>query len=250
MIVYTKMQNSDIVKNGDIMNYVFVSSKITEEEENNLIKLNINPIKVPPNFKLSTAVSDHPDMLLNIIYEKNILVHKDMDKSFTLFLSELGYNIHLSDKILKKEYPEDIILNGLNLKDIFIHRLDKTDPALLRLLGGKRLINSKQGYSKCSVAVLSENAFITSDDNMEKILASEGKKVLKLPYGDIILPGYNYGFIGGCCGLIGKNVMAFYGDLGFYKYGETVLDFLKENKIEANFLRKGKLIDRGSILKI
>jgi hypothetical protein len=232
------------------MSYVLVSSKISEEEENNLIKLNINPIKVPLCHKLSAAVSDHPDMLLNVIDKKNILVHKDMDKSFTLFLSELGYNIHISDKILKKEYPEDILLNGLNLKDVFIHRLDKTDTALLKLLHGKKLINSKQGYSKCSVAVLSENAFITSDDNMEKILLLEGKKVLKLPYGDIILPGYNYGFIGGCCGLIGENVMAFYGDLSFYKYGQSVLNFLKENKIEAVFLRKGKLIDRGSILKI
>ena len=232
------------------MNYVLVSSKISEEEEKNLIKLKINPIMVPMTTKLSVPVQDHPDMLLNIIDKNNILVHQDMDKSFTLFLSKLNYNIHFSDKILKKEYPEDIILNGLNLRDVFIHRLDSTDPALLSIINGKKLINTMQGYSKCSVAVLSEDAFITSDDNMEKALMGEGKKVLKVPYGDIILNGYDYGFIGGCCGLISENIMAFYGDLSFYKYGGTVLKFLKENKIKAVYLRKGKLTDRGSILKL
>ncbi|MDV3427595.1 MAG: hypothetical protein LIR50_11340 [Bacillota bacterium] len=232
------------------MNNVFVSSKISEEEESNLIKLRINPIKIPISKKLPEEIWDHPDMLLNIIDEKNIIVHKDMDKSFTLFLSKLNYNIHFSDKILKNKYPEDIILNGLNLKDIFIHKLDSTDPKLLSLVKGKKLINTRQGYSKCSTAVLSDDAFITSDDNMERILLKEGKKVLKVPYGDIILKGYDYGFIGGCCGLIGKGVLAFYGDLSFYKYGEAVLNFLKENEIEAVYLRNGKLIDRGSIMKI
>ncbi|MFA6941150.1 MAG: DUF6873 family GME fold protein [Clostridiaceae bacterium] len=230
------------------MNYVFVSSKISEEEEINLIKLKINPIKVPISKKLPKEIWDHPDMLLNIIGQKNIIVHKDMDKSFTLFLSKLNYNIHFSDKILKNKYPEDIILNGLNLKDIFIHKLESTDPALRSLVKGKKLINTKQGYSKCSTAVLSEEAFITSDDNIERILLKEGKKVLKIPYGDIILDGYNYGFIGGCCGLIHPGVLAFYGDLNFYKYGDKVLKFLKENKIQPVYLRKGKLIDRGSIL--
>lgn len=232
------------------MNYVFVSSKISEEEEINLIKLNINPIKVPISNKLSKEIWDHPDMLLNILDEKNIIVHKDMDKSFTLFLSKLNYNIHFSDKILKNKYPEDIILNGLNLKNIFIHRLKNTDPALLSLVKGKKLINTKQGYSKCSTAHLSEEAFITSDENIARILLEEGKKVLKIPYGDIILDGYDYGFIGGCCGLIIEGVLAFYGDLSFYKYGEMVLKFLKENKIKPVYLRKGKLMDRGSIMKI
>lgn len=232
------------------MNYVFVSSKISEEEENNLIKLNINLIKVPVCSSLSAPVSDHTDMLLNIIDKNNIIVHKNMDKFFTLFLSKLGYNIHYSDKILKKEYPEDVILNGLNLQDIFIHRLKSTDPKLLSLIKGKKLINTRQGYSKCSTAVLSDNAFITCDDNMEKALLSEGKRVLKIPYGDIILDGYDYGFIGGCCGLIKDGVLAFYGDLSFYKYGNEILNFLKENKIEAVYLRKGQLIDRGSILRI
>lgn len=230
------------------MNNIFVSSKISEEEENNLIKFGAEPVKVPECDSLQGPVSDHPDMLLNITDSKNILIHKDMDKSFTLFLSKLGYNIHFSNKILKKEYPRDIILNGLNLQDIFIHRLDSTDPMLLQLAAGKKLINTRQGYSKCSVAVLSKNVFITSDDNMEEILLKEGKKVLKIPYGDIELKGYNYGFIGGCCGLIHPEAVAFYGDLNFYKYGNEVLNFLKQNKIKPLYLRKGRLTDRGSIM--
>ena len=54
------------------------------------------------------------------------------------------------------------------------------------------------------MAVVSNKAIITSD----KVIAHEAKKVdldvLLIPPGDIILPGLDYGFIGGCCGLIEK----------------------------------------------
>ncbi|WP_432431546.1 DUF6873 family GME fold protein [Clostridium botulinum] len=47
-----------------------------------------------------------------------------------------------------------------------------------------------------------------------------------------------------------KDVLAFYGDLKYYAYGTEVLDFLKKHKVEPIFLNEGKLIDRGSILRL
>ena len=125
-----------------------------------------------------------------------------------------------------------------------------TDKNLLNLVKSKKLINTNQGYTKCSAAIVSDNAIITSDISIKNALSSTNIDVLLLPPGDILLPGLDYGFIGGTCGLIDKSTLAFFGDLSYYKYGKEVLSFLKKHNVNPLYLRKGPLIDRGSILSI
>ena len=108
----------------------------------------------------------------------------------------------------------------------------------------------KQGYTKCSTCIVNNHAAITSDVSIAKALNVEGVDVLLLPSGDILLPGLNYGFIGGATGLLCDNVLAFYGHLDHYLYGKEVLKFLNKHKVEPVFLRNGKLIDRGSIFRV
>lgn len=43
-----------------------------------------------------------------------------------------------------------------------------------------------------------------------KTLIKENFDVLLIPFGDIELPGLNYGFIGGVGGMISSNSMAFF----------------------------------------
>ena len=71
-----------------------------------------------------------------------------------------------------------------------------------------------------------------------------------IPSGDISLPGLDYGFIGGTCGLISKNQMAFFGNLENHPYGNHIKNFLLKYDVEPIYLSNGKLIDRGSILTI
>jgi hypothetical protein len=120
----------------------------------------------------------------------------------------------------------------------------------LSLLKPKKFINVKQGYTKCSTCVVTNQAVITSDTSIAKSLSLEKIDVLLIPPGDIILPGMNYGFIGGATGLVENDVLAFYGHLDHYLYGKDVLSFLKKHKVEPMFLRNGKLIDRGSIFRV
>jgi hypothetical protein len=60
------------------------------------------------------------------------------------------------------------------------------------------IIDVKQGYTKCSVLPVSNNAFITDDISIYNQCVSFGIDVLYVGKGDVSLPGYNYGFIGGC----------------------------------------------------
>lgn len=232
------------------MKHIIVDYRISEEEEMNLLKLGYKILKSPPSSSLYEAVCGHPDMLMHIIDDKNIVVHQDMDIDFINTLKSLDYNILLSSNKLLDKYPYDIILNAVNFKNFFMHNVKYTDKFLLKKINYKKIINVTQGYTKCSTAIIKDEGIITSDKIIASVMKKENIDVLLLPPGDIILPGLDYGFIGGCCGMIEENKIAFYGDLKYYTYGKEVIDFLFKHNVEPVFLRKGKLIDRGSIYTI
>ena len=232
------------------MTISFVDSRLEKEELNELQKRNVKLVFCPKDKNLYEAISCHPDIQLHIIDKSTVIVHKDFPKNLIDELKDLNIKVFKSSKSLKDNYPYDIMLNALNIGDYFIHKLNFTDKNLLDLVKSKKLINTNQGYTKCSSAIVSDKAIITSDTSIRDALRITDIDVLFLPPGDIILPGLDYGFIGGTCGLIDKSTLAFFGDLSYYKHGEAVLEFLKKHNVNPLYLRKGPLIDRGSILSI
>lgn len=231
------------------MKTVIVDFRIHNEEKSNLTSLGYNLLLCPPSNVLYEAVCGHPDMLMNIS-KNHIMVHKDMDSNFIQDLISLNYEVYKSNKALQNKYPYNVGLNSLCLDNLFIHSINYTDTNLLSLSKGKKLINVKQGYTKCSTCIVTNQAVITSDVSIAKALSLEKIDVLLIPPGDIVLPGMNYGFIGGATGLIEDNLLAFYGHLDHYLYGKEVLNFLKKHMVEPVFLRNGKLTDRGSIFRV
>ena len=229
------------------MKSAIVDFRISEEEINSLKNLNLNIIKCPKSEVLYDAVCGHPDMQLHVLDKTKILVHKTMDKNLIKELIKLNISIMFSDRELKRSYPDNVILNAVSLSNYFIHNLKYTDENLYANKKDSIPIDVKQGYTKCSTAILSDKAIMTSDISIAKKLVNYHIDVLLLPPGDIDLPGLNYGFIGGCCGLVDDHHIAFFGDLDYYAYKNDVAEFLKKNKITPLFLRKGKLIDRGSL---
>ena len=95
-----------------------------------------------------------------------------------------------------------------------------------------------------------DNALITSDKGIFESLKDYDFDILLLPPGDILLPSLNYGFIGGVGGMISNDKMAFFGDLDSYKWGNEIKKFLFKYDVSPVSLRKGKLIDRGSLLTL
>ena len=231
------------------MKNIIVDFRIHNEEKEYLVSRGYNLLICPPNNLLYEAVSAHPDMLMHIS-GNSIMVHKDMSSEFILDLVLLNYKVYKSNSALETKYPYNICLNSLSIGNFFVHSINFTDANLLSLVKDKKLINVKQGYTKCSTCVVNDHAIITSDVSIAKALSLEKIDVLLIPPGDILLPGLNYGFIGGATGLLCDNVLAFYGHLDHYLYGKEVLKFLNKHKVEPAFLRNGKLIDRGSIFRI
>lgn len=233
--------------------HCFIDYRATKEELNNLHRLNINPISIPRSKNVYEAIDGHTDIQLNLLKNDSqykVIIQKNMPDQFKKTLKENHIEYIVSKRALSNTYPGDVILNSLVLDKFFIHNLKYTDENLLKSQKSKKLINVPQGYTKCSILPVNDTALITSDIGIYKILINHNFDILLLPPGDILLPSLNYGFIGGVGGMISKDKMAFFGDLDSYKWGNEIKKFLYKYDISPIYLRKGKLIDRGSLLTL
>lgn len=228
----------------------FIDYRTSNEEINSLKNLNIYVIKVPCNNNLYPAINGHVDIQLNILNSdtKTIILNKDIDNNFKKILEEKEINFINSFNSLNKNYPENISLNAYITQNYLIHNLNFTDKEIINYCKTKKQIHIKQGYSKCSILPLREKVVITSDMGIYKTLIKENFDVLLIPFGDIELPGLNYGFIGGVGGMISSNSMAFFGSLEKYAFCDEVKKFLYKYDIKPIYLRDSKLFDRGSLL--
>ena len=228
----------------------FIDYRTSNEEINSLKNLNIDVIKVPCNSNLYPAINGHVDIQLNILNSdtKTIILNKDIDNNFKKILQEKEINFINSFNSLNKNYPENISLNAYITQNYLIHNLNFTDKEIINYCKTKKQIHIKQGYSKCSILPLREKVVITSDMGIYKTLIKENFDVLLIPFGDIELPGLNYGFIGGVGGMISSNSMAFFGSLEKYAFCDEVKKFLYKYDIKPIYLRDSKLFDRGSLL--
>ena len=68
--------------------------------------------------------------------------------------------------------------------------------------------------------------------------------------GSIRLDGFDYGFIGGCTGLIDKNKLLFNGDINYHKDCNKIIDFLHKHKVEPVVIENQPLTDIGSVIPL
>lgn len=233
--------------------HCFVDYRITKEELLSLSKLDLKPILVPKCNDVYDAINGHPDIQLNVLKNDSfnkIIIQRNISEKFKEILKLNDINYIVSKNTLSNTYPNDIILNSLILENYFIHTLKYSDENLLNSQNSKIHIDVPQGYTKCSILPVREKALITSDKGIFNSLKNYDFDILLLPPGDILLPSLNYGFIGGVGGMVSNNKMAFFGDLDSYTWGDQIKKFLFKYDILPIALRKGKLIDRGSLFTL
>ena len=112
-----------------------------------------------------------------------------------------------------------------------------------------KIINVNQGYCKCSICLINQNSIITEDQSICNALKDKFD-VLKINSGYVQLKGYNYGFFGGCTGLIDKNTLAINGEIKYHKDKDEMISFLKERNVQLVELKSGYLEDIGSIIPL
>lgn len=166
------------------------------------------------------------------------VLHIGQDKFF--------YADSLNEKVTAQKPLLNICLFGNN---VICNTKTSYKPAL-EMLKDKKIMHTNQRYAKCSCAVIGENALITSDSGIYKVCVENKIDVLKISSGDILLDGYEYGFIGGCCGFISKNTLAFTGNVELHRDFENMRDFAKNYGVELYSLSNGQLYDIGGIIPV
>lgn len=154
---------------------------------------------------------------------------------------------------LQAEYPGDVLLSALQVEGYLLCRISSISKDVKRkaLQENLELLDVNQGYVKCSVCKCSEHAVITDDPSIASALRSQtAVRVLEISKGDIRLPGYSYGFIGGASGKVG-NTLYFFGNLDGVRDAGKIRDFLAENEIPYVCLSHSQpLTDIGGIIPV
>ena len=152
-----------------------------------------------------------------------------------------------------KMYPENILLNFLFLNNTLYGKLSAIDSNLLEYSQKKNIktINVTQGYTRCSTLAVTDNAVITSDVSIKKVMENVGVDVLLISYGNIVLDGFNYGFIGGASGKLDKNTIVFFGNAENHPDFEEIKQFCYKHNSKIEILCKTMpLTDIGGIVKV
>ena len=196
-------------------------------------------VLLPAFAKLPSPVASHPDLLLHDLGGKLLVYREYYEKHKQLFD---GMEIVLTDHAVGDTYPKDIGMDALCLGKTLFCLPSHTCPEILL---GREIVPVKQGYAACACLKVTEDAIVTSDIGIAKAAEQRGADVLRISAGNIDLPGYDCGFIGGTA-FLHKDTLYFAGDLWTHPDGKSIADFCISHGVKTYSLVKGmKLRDLG-----
>lgn len=232
------------------MKKAVIASKLSEYATEYLKNADYDILTFQNNQNVDNRVSHHADLSFFFDGIDTLFVANEMSEYVDL-LKKYCKNVVVINKNLKKKYPGDVLLNCVCTGRNFICNSETVSSEIFDKIknSGYNIINVKQGYTKCSVVPVSENAIITDDESIFNECEKYGLDVLKISKGSVCLPGFDYGFIGGAAGKISDNEIIFNGDITEHPDYEEIDLFLKKYDINAVSFQ-GRLEDIGSIIPI
>ncbi len=206
-------------------------------------------IEIEVNKNLDPRIGHHPDVNVHPIDARTLVIDKSIYKTMKEKLKDYELDIYSSEFSLGKKYPRDSHLNIGRLDNYYIHYgcSDTKAEKLLEARGLKK-IEVKQGYAKCSTLV-TPCGIITSDMGIHKSLVRYKLHSQLIPSGDILLKGYDTGFIGGCGGMVDENTLFLTGDMDLFAYNKELIKGL-DPRIELIYPKGLPLEDTGGIIPI
>ncbi|MBR6729535.1 MAG: hypothetical protein IKL80_05165, partial [Clostridia bacterium] len=182
-----------------------------------------------PCASIAEPVSGHPDMVLYSAGKGLLVCAPEVYEAYERILSPFGVNLVQGERSLSVCYPEDIAYNVLCAGHVAFALWEKTDGKIQELIKqqGISMYRTTQGYARCS-ALSFADCLISADPSLCQAAEKAGFCVLQIAPGNILLPGYPYGFIGGATGIMEENTVAFFGDLSLHPEGERIRSFIQK----------------------
>lgn len=172
-----------------------------------------------------------------------------------IFMCKMGISddapiIFAKENEVGMSYPEDVAFNAACTGKYFFHKLAVTNQRILTLAQsmGMKMIDVRQGYTKCSMVIVDETSIITYDEGIVKACSRYPEiSVLKVQPGHCRLVGFDTGFIGGCSGRV-ENKVIFNGNLERHPDFRRICDFIRARGLECIWFPEYELTDIGSII--
>lgn len=214
-----------------------------------LHSLGIQTVDIKEHPELPQPVNSHADLQMLHIGKNDIFCYSEH-----LFKGEWVNNFNIRNIMSKAGdmYPHDVRLNCALIGNKIICNKKTVAREILEFaeLNGLTVINVNQGYAKCSICVVNENVIITDDESIFVAAGNFFDDAQFISKGSIGLKGYSYGFIGGCCGKIDKDKIAFNGAVESHSDYKKIIDCLSRNSVECVELHQNPLYDIGGILPL
>ncbi|MFA5527306.1 MAG: DUF6873 family GME fold protein [Peptostreptococcales bacterium] len=229
---------------------VFLSEEANKRLKEYLSSKGFHVIPIKKTGNVYGAIASHPDIYVCKVKQEIIIE----ESQYQLIKEKLGKedaNYHIGKSVLENKYPGTIKYNAVALGSFFIHSQKYTDEKILEVVkkNEMQVINVKQGYTKCNTVIVDDNSIITSDTGIAKALRPRGIDILLIGKGQVKLPGFEYGFIGGASGKVGNEIL-FNGNLKDHQDFYAIKNFIEARGIEVKYFEDYPLEDIGSIMEI
>lgn len=173
-----------------------------------------------------------------------------------LYFCSLGERLFCGDPArVGGVYPEDVCYNAACTGKYFIHNPKYTAPELQEAAhkAGLQCIAVEQGYAGCSTLVVDPNAIITADRGIAAAAEQHGLDVLLIRRGHILLPSYDYGFIGGAAGRLAdrggtSGTIVFNGNVAAHPDFRAMESFILHHDYSLKYFRSYPLTDIGGVI--
>ena len=211
---------------------VYVSAEADGRLLEHLRNTGADVVCVGPTDEVYGAIDSHPDIRMCAVTGSQLITARP---------GELG-----------RGYPACAAFCALCLDRYFVHNLKITNPRLLEAAkaAGKIPVDVRQGYARCSSAVVDGRSVITADPGIAAALVKLGDvDVLTVEPGHVLLLGFDYGFIGGASGRLGDELV-FSGDLSAHPDFRAIEAFADQRGVRLKYFPEFPLTDIGSIIEI
>ena len=228
---------------------VIIDNRMRQIEKQKIRNMGYEIIEIQTNHNVYPEISSHVDIFACKIANEIIVEPSQKLKNIS--------NLIYGEEEISMPYPLDIKYNVCLIGNKAIHNLEYTDKILKQKLidNGFELINTTQGYTNCSIAVIDENAAIVTDKGLNKILQKHGIETLYLDEKlDIkLLNGKKYseknGFIGGCISKFDNKIIIF-GDLSKIDSQNKIRNFIQSKNLGIIEFKRLDVIDYGGLIEI
>lgn len=191
------------------------------------------------------SISCHPDIFL---YQDatHLIVAPNAPKELFLALEESKIEYEKGESGIGSELSNSCFYNCVSTQENFFHREGYSDTSVLKANERKRFVPLPQSYTRCSMLPLSKDSFITSDQGIHKTLQQHGFNSFCFSPEEITIKVHRNGFLGGTCGLLGKQIF-FLGNPLLHKDGKDLYEFIENSGFEIITLHDQKLYDGGGV---